>query len=233
MLTDLPGQASERKLRLFAVACCRRIWPYLTAKRSRWLVEISERYADGLVTRDRLNSAWDKADQAFEAIHLSGSGDMEQNPAQAVLGLKPDLYVTEVVELAAATFGAVARGEAYARIWLTPGKNIEDRWVDDDTIGKAAENEERLTQATLLRDILGNPFSPTLSIAPDWLGWQDGVIQQIAQHIYDERDFASMPVMADALEEAGCTDPDILAHCRGSGPHVRGCWLVDRILGRN
>src|SRR5262245_3144923 len=150
MLEFLRGKVSERKLRLFGCACCRRIWSNLEARRSRWLVEVSERYADGRVTRDRLTSAGLKADFAFQAIHLSGGGDVEQNPAQAVLGLGVDLNVNEVVELTAETFGAVARGEAYERIWRTPGEDHEERWAEDDAIRNAAETEEQQVQATLL-----------------------------------------------------------------------------------
>src|SRR5207244_2666158 len=98
MLAFLKGRASDRKLRLFACACCRRIWPHLTERRSRWIVQISERFADSRVTLERLASAWEKADVAFQGVHLSGGGDVEQNPAQAVIGLGPDLQVEEVVE---------------------------------------------------------------------------------------------------------------------------------------
>jgi hypothetical protein len=232
MLEYLRGRASERKLRLFAVACCRRIWSCLTEKRSRWIVEISERYADGRATQDRLNSAWEKADVAFQAVHLSGGGDVEQNPAQAVLGLKVDLEVNEVVEMAAASVGAVARGEAYERIWRTPAKDNEERWAEDDAIRNAAEAEERRAQAILLREVIGNPFLPTPTIAPAWLHWQDGTIPKIAQCIYDERAFDRLPILADALEEAGCYDAEMLIHCRGPGPHVRGCWVIDLLLGK-
>jgi hypothetical protein len=83
----------------------------------------------------------------------------------------------------------------------------------------------------LLRDIFGNPFRSVV-IDPAWLQWHDGGVVQIAQTIYDDRRFESLPILADALEEAGCMEADILAHCRESGNHVRGCWLLDRLLYR-
>jgi hypothetical protein len=67
---------------------------------------------------------------------------------------------------------------------------------------------------------------------PSWLRWDDGTIPKLAQAIYDERAFDHLPVLADALEEAGCANADILAHCRGPGEHVRGCWVVDLLLGK-
>jgi hypothetical protein len=93
--------------------------------------------------------------------------------------------------------------------------------------GKYAD--ERAAQADLLRDLAGNPFHPR---AADPLRQLAGVPVQIAGVIYQERRFADLPVLADALEEAGCTDAAILEHCRGPGPHVRGCWVVDALLGR-
>jgi hypothetical protein len=86
--------------------------------------------------------------------------------------------------------------------------------------------------ANLLREMLGNPFRPVI-VDPAWLTWNDGVVPKLAQVIYDERRFADLPILADALEDAGCADADILAHCRGGGEHVRGCWVVDLLLGKS
>ena len=65
-----------------------------------------------------------------------------------------------------------------------------------------------------------------------WLAWNDGTIPKLAQAIYDDRAFDRLPILADALEDAGCTDADILGHCRGGGEHTRGCWVVDLVLGK-
>jgi hypothetical protein len=84
---------------------------------------------------------------------------------------------------------------------------------------------------SLLREVFGDPFHP-VGLAPAWRSWHGGLLPSMAQRMYDSRDFADMPVLADALEEAGCQDQDILGHCRSSGEHVRGCWVVDLILGK-
>jgi hypothetical protein len=65
------------------------------------------------------------------------------------------------------------------------------------------------------------------------LTWNHAAVLAIARHIYDDRAFHDLPIMADALEDAGCTNADLLAHCRGPGPHVRGCWVVDLMLGKS
>jgi hypothetical protein len=97
----------------------------------------------------------------------------------------------------------------------------------------------RPDQAHLLRCILGPlPFRPPPAIEPAWLGWNGGLVPRLAEAAYEERtlpegtlDPARLAILADALEDAGCTDNAILDHLRGPGPHVRGCWAVDLVLG--
>lgn len=85
---------------------------------------------------------------------------------------------------------------------------------------------------SLLLCVLGNPFQPVPPLAPDWLRWNEATVVRLAQSIYDDRAFNRLPILADALEEAGCTNPEMLNHCRGEGPHVRGCWVIDLLLGK-
>lgn len=99
-------------------------------------------------------------------------------------------------------------------------------WEEDGS--KAFWKTERNEQAALIRDIFGNPFRP-VTLAPSWLTPK---VVALAQDIYDDRAFDRLPILADALEDAACTKADILAHCRGAGPHVRGCWVVDLLLGK-
>jgi hypothetical protein len=87
---------------------------------------------------------------------------------------------------------------------------------------------ESRVQAILLRDVFGNPFRP-VAFDP---GWRLPYPVALAETIYDHRAFARMPELADALDGTGCTDADLLAHCKGHGPHVRGCWVVDLVLGK-
>ena len=85
--------------------------------------------------------------------------------------------------------------------------------------------------ANLVRDIIGNPFR-AIAVNPTWLTWNDGTVTRIAQTIYDDRAYDHFPILADALEDAGCDNADILAHCREPGEHVRGCWVIDLLLGK-
>ena len=67
---------------------------------------------------------------------------------------------------------------------------------------------------------------------PAWLSWNGGTVAGLARSVYDERRFADLPILADALEEAGCDNAELLTHLRGPGPHVRGCWALDLLLGK-
>jgi hypothetical protein len=95
-------------------------------------------------------------------------------------------------------------------------------------VSKRGENR---LQIGLLRDTVGNPFRVGL-VDGSWLAWNDGVVVRIAEAIYNNRAFDRLPILADALEEAGCQNQDILTHCRQPGEHVRGCWVVDAIMNK-
>jgi hypothetical protein len=96
--------------------------------------------------------------------------------------------------------------------------------VRDDQIQEKAE------QAALVRDIFGNPFRPVALDA----SWLTPTVVQLARGIYDERAFDRLPILADALQDAGCDNDDVLNHCRDpKGAHVRGCWVVDLVLSKS
>jgi hypothetical protein len=223
------GKLSDRKARLFAVACCRRIWHLLTDARSRTAVAVAERYADGQVTVHQLAVAHVRAwDPAFA------------NPAQAAVlaaaGIplgrafaKPALQQAQAV--ATDTAWAAAKEAWDAVLYASTPTSRAAAWA-------AAKDSALATQVTLLLCIVGNPFYP-VSLDPTWLVWHDGLIRQLAQAAYQERQLPSglldldrLAVLADGLEESGCTDPEMLAHLRGPGPHTRGCWAVDTILAK-
>jgi hypothetical protein len=201
------GAVGERKLRLFAVACCHRVWHLLTDERSREAAGVAERYADGLASRGELESArrFAEADAA--------EAEAWYQAALASYGIyyeAQDYWVAAGAVLAAASdtsWGAIARlGE-----------------VPTDFGG---------SMPRLLRDLFGNPFRPAPSLAPAVLAWDKGTVPKLAAAIYEERVFDRLPILADALEDAGCTDAEVLTHCRSGGVHVRGCWVVDLVLGK-
>jgi hypothetical protein len=206
MLEHVRGRASDRKLRLFAVACCRRIWHLLSDKRSRKAVVISEQYADGLVTEAELRKA---GHAAWQAACKSSTG-------KAVRG-EPDLrhWAWEAVRTA-----------QYDNLRL---RNCVLGVIT--AVVEAVNDERRFDPSLVLRELFGNPFRP-VGVESVWLAWNDGTVVRIAQAIYDDRAFAELPILGDALEDAGCTDRALLDHCRAGGEHYRGCWVVDLLLNK-
>jgi hypothetical protein len=97
----------------------------------------------------------------------------------------------------------------------------------------AAERDPQVARAcAALREVFGNPFRPP-RLDPAWLAWNGGAVGSLARSIYAEKAFGEIPVLADALEDAGCADPAVLAHLRGGDSHARGCWVLDLLLGRS
>ncbi|HEY7155523.1 MAG TPA: hypothetical protein VH575_16290 [Gemmataceae bacterium] len=195
MLEFLQNKPSDRKLRLFAVACCWSILPFSTDERHRKVIEVVERFADGEATNEELDSAWtacrDTPGEAHRAARAAAA-----MAATRTSGVR-----------------SVARAVALA--------NGEDAQATADSV-----------QVNLLHDIFCNPFRP-ITFDPAWLTWHEDLLVSMAQQMYDSRDFNDMPVLGDAMEEAGCQDQDILDHCRSRGEHVRGCWVVDLVLGKS
>jgi hypothetical protein len=204
MLEFLRGKASERKLRLFAVACCRRAWQALQAgdERACSVVEVAERYADG--RPGGLLEVW----AALSAPRKGRRGRPRRESLEAmdsVHGLGEESAWNAAMQVSAGVRALVSL----------------------DVVGA-----EQRAQAALMRDLFGNPFRPSPSLPPTVLAWNDGTVRRIAESIYEERAFGRLPVLADALLDAGCDDEELMQHCRSPEPHVRGCWAVDLILGK-
>ena len=214
MLDFLKGKASDRKLRLFACACVRRAW-HLLADSGRQAVEAAEAYADGMIDTETLKAASCAAhkpvDEEIEAANISWHG----------FSLSPPLSAAD------AAFEASNSMDSDITRHLVP---LHAARAAQDALGSAGG--ECAAQAVLLRDILGNPFHPPLPPPAAILAWNDRTVHRITLAIYDERAFDRMTILADALQDAACTDADILSHLRGPGPHVRGCWVVDLLLGK-
>jgi len=244
MLESLRGKASDRKLRLLACACCRETWRFLTDERSRQAVEVGERFADGETTLMELATAR----AAAEAAHAEASATADN--AMRAMNHGDYVYYANLratgfaagAAVECATHPALAATTSIAENFIGTAatrcvSNLEAVWWGWDDPNAAAEQaaverDARKTLCDLIHDIFGNPFH-TVSLNTAWLTWNDGTIPKLAHAIYDERVFDRMPILADALEEAGCTDANILEHFRAPGPHVRGCWAVDILLGNS
>jgi hypothetical protein len=218
---DANHWATRRKLRLFVCGCCRLLWDQIEDARCKAAVEAAERCADG-------------EDRGQELFRLAGA-------VQAVP--RPHPEINDAVAIAHAVAAT-----AYWTEWAKPrAADCADRLLDlPRGPGRAA------AEADLLREVFGNPprkarwvsaalqakvaalpperRPPDLLLARDWLVWQGGTVGNLAGTIYAERRYEDLPILADALEDAGCTSPELLDHLRGPGPHVLGCWALDLLL---
>jgi hypothetical protein len=233
MLRQLPrGELPERKLRLFACACCRGVWESLKDSRCRNAVETAEQHADGIVRDRELEAVAEGALEAFaEAGGLADKcGFAEASSLSATNGAR-------AAYCAARPRPADERQMAdimYEFTMLPACASFMGTEEDSDRHRGAFDRHQKGTSSTqcqLLRCIIGNPFRPP-RVEQTWLRWNDGMIVSIAQVIYDERAFERLPILADALEDAGCGDEQILAHSRGPGPHATGCFVLDALLGK-
>jgi hypothetical protein len=221
LLEFLRGRTSARKLRLFACACCRRVWGSFGPPKEealRHAFETAERAAEHRATVQDLEEAFDLGESV---VFLD---DHEEYPA--VAAARPDAWeaADETALALRDYFGVYARNEAWEKKAREEVQNAVYRQA------QAAEGRE---QVRLLRDLVGNPFRVAPVLDPAWMAWNDGVVRRLAEAIYKERAYERLPILADALEEAGCTDADLLGHLRGPGPHARGCWALDLLIGRD
>jgi hypothetical protein len=206
LLSHLGGSARSRKLRHFAVACYRRHLGRVVNETSRQAIEVAERQADGLATEQELRGI--RKSLAFHPRESSLRVLLEDAEHAAQHAVKDVLERVTRPACSRLVQGTRDVAGAAAEVW-------------------AADSTERKQQAALIREIFGNPFRP----ATVDLRWLAPLVVQIAKAIYEQRAFHRLPELARALEEAGCDQKDILAHCKEPIEHVRGCWALDVVLG--
>jgi hypothetical protein len=210
MLKYLHRRGSERKRRLFAVACCRRVWPLLHGPQCHNALETAERYADGLVPKRELSTAESDAHEAYPLCRDAGD-EPNATAADAV-------YAATCADVGWDIAEAASSGATAAVASAAPRGRAKDV--------KAAEGAAQLA---LLRETFGNPFRP-IEFAP---AWRTSDVKLLAEGIYKDKAFDRMPILADALQDAGCDIDELLNHLRDTtATHVRGCWALDLVLGK-
>jgi hypothetical protein len=208
------NRLSERKARLFGCACCRRIWRLLHRGQSRRAVEEAERYADGLVDEAALLD--------IDTTATAGADEDGPDRYRAAVAARISARVSPMPS-AVADF-------AQRAVTCEPGSGHY----------LASFRQERAAQGALLRDLFGPLPFREVHIDPTWLRWNDGAVLRLATAIYEERQLPSgtldngrVAILADALLDAGCDNEEVLGHCRQQGEvHVRGCWVIDLLLGK-
>lgn len=214
------GGASARKCRLFAVSCCQFIQPLMHDHRSQNAVDVVERVADGNAGPDELETAHRLASEA----HENSNPDRKMYPPEEVARLitMPNEQPSSLASTVAARVASVVGEQAWKEAMGT------NRRYQDKMMRTAWERQGHI-YLSLLRCIFGNPFRPANANSR----WLTPTVVAVAQGVYEDRAFDRLPILADALEESGCTDASILDHCRATTPHVRGCWVVDLLLKKS
>lgn len=217
LLAALGRKPSKREQRLFGCASCRRVWESIPSGH-RAAVEVAEQFADGLVGEAKL-------ERHQQAARVAKAGRFDRGDVRAAVEACACVTDKQPASATRAWWDAVS----IKRWKRAEERGTNPRLPDFGEVMKQAREEELSHQLVIFRDIFANPFR-LVTLDPDW---RTTTAVQIAQGMYDSRDFAAMPILADALQEAGCENADILDHCRGAGPHVRGCWVVDLVLGKS
>jgi hypothetical protein len=231
MLEFIEERTTNRKLRLFACACCR-VLRLASHPRSAWVLEIAEKQADG----EAGLADWKTA---FDIASAAANDDQAADLALEALFFYPDVR-SQLVAMAKAVASHSLTAidyEAWASVKdpVRPHRDSERAFSRKTAKQAQARNvavsSEKAGQVSILHDLIGNPLHPFV-IDPTWLIFHNGAVPGIAQGIYATQEFEHLPILADALEDAGCTDAAILEHLRGPGPHYRGCFVIDAILGK-
>lgn len=211
MVHFLGDRTSDRKLRLFALGCCHRFHGLILDERTRAALGVAERMAEGKVDPEEHQAAYEAATEAAEYAHENRLAAEQEHPAGS-----PEL------EEAVRAASLAEMGE-----WvLADGWGAAERAACLDW-DQTQHRPRHGFEPALLRCIFGPLRLRSIIIDASW---RAATVNSLAQAIYDERAFDRMPILADALEDAGCANADILGHCRGGGQHVRGCWVVDLVL---
>ena len=213
----------ERKARLYHIALVRQVWdelPWL----SRVLTELAERQADGEDVEAPLARP---LEYLAEGVYLSAALSTASAPF-------PNRYLADYERYLLAIGYSKPSGANDAAAQLTPERlkaltwlayNAHIEWSGPCDLSAGNGHDS----IPIIRDIFGNPFRP-VTFAP---AWRTDTAVALAAQMYESRDFSAMPILADALQDAGCDSDAILHHCRdASATHVRGCWVVDRVLGK-
>jgi len=208
LLNHCWASASERKKRLFGCACCYRLDRF-PDPRCKTAVRVAERFVDGESTAEALDTAYRSAGSVVRTHARRGRRGQYEDESQELFG-----------------------GTAACSNVASPDPD-HARWTWNDVANTRLEagskwHAELAATADLVRCVFGNPFRPP-ALDSNWL---TSDVAALATGIYADRAFDRMPILADALQDAGCDNDDVLRHCRSSGAHGRGCWVIDALLGK-
>ena len=209
---------SHRKHRLFAVACCRQVAYLLHDETLQAAIEIAERFADQTCTEEERAEYERRVQRVFKERE-------ELDPGTNSIVMRGDFVYPETYAAEMMTYCLSPDAKSAAtNVPFSAASAFAGTPYEDDLQFEAAF----AIQANLVRCIFGNPTRPMNFDSR----WRTSVALSLAREMYEERDFRRFPLLADALMAAGCNEEQVVSHCRSPGLHVRGCWVLDLVLGK-
>lgn len=226
-------QLSTRKSRLLAAAFCRTVLQLHSESYLQRAVKTAEEFADGNCTLQELESCRQQCRESAIRAHEEWVRFAEVNSSEAMKWWLLDELAWAVSYVATTPVSVEAVSQKVA------GIAIQARTGDSGVIrlqsSRTTPELNHLTDAqnrefrALVWDVVGNPYAP-VRLRDEW---RTSTALALARGMYQSRDFAAMPILADALQDVGCNEDRVLDHCRGTGNHVRGCWCLDLLLGKS
>jgi hypothetical protein len=201
-------------------------------------VEVAERFADGLADASELEAAHASTGTFLPSLRAVWRHPAGHNLVRAAAAATQADAVQAACEIVLCGLSADDLGVPVPASPPPADESAQKGMIRGilsrlgQAIRRAVQPAYDSIQIEIMHDIFGAlPFRP-IKVDASWLAWNGGTVASLAQAIYDDRAFDRLPILADALEDAGCTNQDILNHCRGGTEHVRGCWVVDLLLGK-
>jgi hypothetical protein len=218
-------RATARKNRLLMCALARVVWDYLPDGRSRSAVKKAEAFADGLTTPEALRRSARLADQAHQELYPTCLAALRASKGKYPLQVRKLERRTSAAHVAVAAASEAPISFSALDVDWKPSDPTDYFYYSSAVLDVLSQH------IVLFHEMFSNPFHST-TLDPDCLTLAGGTAVKLAREMYERQRFEGMPVLADALEDAGCDDADILDHCREPGMHFRGCWVMDLLLGK-
>ena len=212
------GRLSPRRQRLLAAGFCRAVSHLFDHPDLSAALAVVERFADGRASVADIEKARQQCRALAQQSHdgSGAKGDVRSELAWAVsLAAGGQLTLTDVG-------GRAANAAVQAQTGVVLLVSVSSPAFD------AAAAEQKVVMRGVVWDVVGNPFRP-VAFDP---AWRTDTAVALARHVYESREFGAMPILADALQDAGCDSDEVLDHCRHGSGHVRGCWVLDGVLGK-
>jgi len=228
-LRFLEARISARKQRLLAAAFSRAVWHLFDHPDLRAAVETAERFADGRATAAELEAVRQRCREVAIREHEAWERSADWDSPGSVLNALRSRAAWAAAFTATTPVSAEDVADKLSTTAVEAQTGDSGILIRDRVEWARLMEEQQLVLRAVVWEVVGNPFAPVAFRAE----WRTGTAVALAAQMYESGDFSAMPILADALQDAGCDSDEVLDHCRNPGTHARGCWVVDLVLGKS